>query len=214
MTALSPLAVVAAAGLVIASLTLATPGRPASAAAPRSTAAAQSRPPLAAAVPHSDSGPPPRSPSQAAQGLAVGGVVVAWRWPLAPAPGIGRRFSVGPTPWSRGHRGVDLIPAHGVTDVLAPAPGVVSFTGVVAGTPVVVVDHGAGLRTTYQPVQAEVARGQQVSAGTVIGRLLGPGSHCAPATCLHWGAVRGTRYVDPLSLLGLTSRAVLLPLFR
>jgi hypothetical protein len=36
-------------------------------------------------------------------------------------------------------------------------------------------------------------------------------SHCAPRTCLHWGVRLGSRYVDPLTLLG-RGPPVLLPL--
>ena len=35
--------------------------------------------------------------------------------------------------------------------------------------------------------------------------------HCAPATCLHWGVLRGETYLDPLVLVGAV-RVMLLPL--
>jgi murein DD-endopeptidase MepM/ murein hydrolase activator NlpD len=60
-------------------------------------------------------------------------------------------------------------------------------------------------------VRASVHQGEGVTAGQVLGLVVGDGSHCAPAACLHLGALRGAAYVDPLSLLG-PVRVRLLPL--
>jgi hypothetical protein len=65
----------------------------------------------------------------------------------------------------------------------------------------VVVSHGA-TRTTYEPVEPSVQVGELVEAGAVLGALQRAGSHCAPATCLHWGLLEGEAYRDPLSLVG------------
>jgi murein DD-endopeptidase MepM/ murein hydrolase activator NlpD len=159
------------------------------------------------------------SPPSAAPGLAVGASVAApagrWQWPLEPAPAVVRRFRASPTLWGAGHRGVDLAARVG-QPVLAAADGVVTFAGLVAGRGVVAVTHAGGLRSTYEPVRAEVRVGARVSAGQPIGVVEGTPGHCSPATCLHWGAVRGSghaaRYVDPLALLGVDlSPPVLLP---
>ena len=120
-----------------------------------------------------------------------------------------RRFAVGPQPWSPGHRGVDLAGAPGQAVVSAGA-GTVTFAGVVAGRGVVAVAHSGGLRTTYEPVTAEVRAGDAVAAGAPLGVLV-TGSHCA-TTCLHWGALRGKVYLDPLSLLRPPAPPILLPL--
>lgn len=116
--------------------------------------------------------------------------------------------------WLPGHRGVDLAAAPAET-VLSPAPGVVSFTGPVAGRDVVVVLHDDGLRTSLEPVTASVGRGERVTSGSVLGTVQAAesaaGSHCA-ATCVHWGVRRGERYLDPLALLGDRPPIVLLPL--
>ena len=82
--------------------------------------------------------------------------------------------------------------------MLAAADGVVAFAGSVAGRGVVTIDHG-GVRTTYEPVTAQVTAGQRLGAGDAIGVLAG-GGHCA-GRCLHWGLRAGREYVDPLLLV-------------
>ncbi|MFL1376127.1 M23 family metallopeptidase [Nocardiopsis protaetiae] len=124
----------------------------------------------------------------------------AWRWPLDPPPRVLRPFDPPERPWLPGHRGVDLAAEPG-QDVLAAGPGRVHFAGTVAGTPVVSVSHG-DLRTTYLPVETDLARGDPVTAGQVIGALAAVPRHCPDRACLHWGLLRGPDYLDPLSLLG------------
>lgn len=133
-----------------------------------------------------------------------------WQWPLEPDPAVVRSFHAPPTPWSAGHRGVDLAAAPG-TPVRAAGAGRVTFSGLVAGRGVVVVMHPDGLRTSYEPVDHRAAAGTVVQAGDVLGRLAGAGGHCAPAACLHWGLRRGEVYLDPLALVG-RAPPVLLPL--
>ena len=120
-------------------------------------------------------------------------------WPLHPRPVVVEHFDPPLVSWGAGHRGVDLA-GHAGQRVRASLAGRVSFTGRVAGRPVVVVDHGA-TRTTYQPVLASVRRGQRVDAGDVVGRLVATGSHCPARACLHWGLRRGETYLDPLTLV-------------
>jgi murein DD-endopeptidase MepM/ murein hydrolase activator NlpD len=121
-----------------------------------------------------------------------------------------RRFVVGPHAWSPGHRGVDL--AAGADDhVLAAGAGTVAFAGLVAGRGVITITHSGGLRTTYEPVTADVTVGQAVALGDELG-VLAAGSHC-PTTCLHWGALRGDVYLDPLTLLRPPAPPILLPLW-
>lgn len=118
-------------------------------------------------------------------------------------------FTAPPQPWARGHRGVDLAAGPGAV-IVAPADGVVAFAGMVAGRPVLSVDHAGGLRSTYEPVVARVAVGDRVTQGQMIGVLADGPSHCS-SSCLHWGARRGDVYVDPLSLID-RPPLVLLPL--
>ncbi|HZI98060.1 MAG TPA: M23 family metallopeptidase [Actinomycetales bacterium] len=136
-----------------------------------------------------------------------------WGWPLQPVPAVVRPFEAPPSPWAAGHRGVDLDGSPG-QHVLAPAVGVVTFSGVVVDRGVLVVAHPAGLRTSYEPVQPLVEVGTHVAAGDRIA-LLGPEpGHCAPLTCLHWGLRHGSTYVDPLPMVRRADPPVLLPLGR
>lgn len=111
-----------------------------------------------------------------------------------------REFEDPGAPWAAGHRGVDVAAEDGVP-VHAAGAGVVAFVGVVVDRPVISIDHPDGIRTTYEPVRAVVARGDVVARGQVIGTLLPTSSHCPPEVCLHWGARVGDDYLDPLSLL-------------
>lgn len=99
--------------------------------------------------------------------------------------------------WLPGHRGVDLDASVG-DPIRSAGDGVVSFSGMVAGTPTISITHADGVRTTYQPAHPLVSQGDQVAEGDVIGTLGNP-FDAKPG--LHWGAKRGEEYVDPLSLL-------------
>lgn len=123
-----------------------------------------------------------------------------------------RPFRAPPTPWSPGHRGVDLGAGVG-QPVLTTGDGVVAFAGSVAGRGVVTVGHAGGLRTTYEPVAPAVRAGQAVVRGQRIGVLSSARGHCAPSGCLHWGLRRGTDYLDPLQLLVPAEPPVLKPLW-
>lgn len=132
-------------------------------------------------------------------------------WPLQPEPAVVERFAPPADPWGAGHRGVDLLGTPGQA-VRAALPGSVSWSGMLAGRGVVVVDHGA-TRTTYEPVLASVAVGDRLAAGDRIGTLSPVGSHCLPRACLHWGWIEGETYLDPLRLVG-AGPVRLLPLWR
>ena len=104
--------------------------------------------------------------------------------------------------WLRGHRGVDLAAPRPGVPVLAASNGKVYFSGSVAGKPTVSILHGKGIRTTYEPVKGTVDEGDTVVAGQVIGHLARTHGHCEPNSCLHWGAIKGGEYIDPLHLIG------------
>lgn len=124
----------------------------------------------------------------------------AWSWPLPPPHVVVQGFAPPAKPWLPGQRGVVLAGYPG-EPVLAAGAGDIGYAGRIGSMPVVTVVHGE-LRTTYEPVDAAVHRGQSVRMGAVIGHLVARGSECAPRACLHWGLLRGTTYLDPMSLLG------------
>jgi murein DD-endopeptidase MepM/ murein hydrolase activator NlpD len=125
-------------------------------------------------------------------------------WPLRPRPAVLRIFDAPSPNWNRGHRGVDLAGIPG-QPVYAANAGTVVFAGELAGRTLVSIAHPGGLRTTYEPVRPSVRAGQRVDAGMVLGELLAGHEGCAPAACLHWGAMWGAAsradYVDPLGLV-------------
>ena len=125
--------------------------------------------------------------------------VALWAAPLADLV-VGRPFEAPPHAYGPGHRGVDLVGAVG-SPVLAAGDGVVAFGGMVAGRPVVSIDHPNGLRTTYEPVDPSVGAGQAVARGSPIGTLTAGHPGCATESCLHWGLRRGETYLDRLALL-------------
>lgn len=121
-----------------------------------------------------------------------------WQWPLPGGRDVIRDFEPH-SPFGPGHRGVDLPAAPG-TPVSAVADGVISFTGIVAGRPVLTVAHLRGtLRSTVEPVEALVSAGDAVRRGQVIG-IVGTGGHCSQI-CLHLGMRQGDRYLNPLTVL-------------
>lgn len=130
-------------------------------------------------------------------------------WPLRGTPVVERPFTPPTTAYGAGHRGVDLQAGAGAL-VLAAGPGQVTYVGVLGGRGVVTVTHPGGLRTTYEPVAASVRLGAPVARGAVLGRVSTGHGSCRRPTCLHWGLLRGTAYLDPLSLLA-RSPVVLLP---
>jgi murein DD-endopeptidase MepM/ murein hydrolase activator NlpD len=143
---------------------------------------------------------------------AAGEPDVTWLWPLEPAPpAVVHGFAGPPGPYAAGHRGLDLASRPG-QPVFTAGAGVVAFSGMVAGRPVVAVAHPGGLRTTYEPVDATVSAGSSVRPGDRLGMLSAAPGHCLPGSCLHWGVRRGADYLDPLVLMG-AGEVRLLPLW-
>ena len=135
----------------------------------------------------------PSSPSRPAS--------LGWDYPLEGPRQVVSSFAPPPAsaPWLRGNRGVDLAATPGAL-VHAAGAGIVSFAGPLAGRGVVVIVHGE-LRSTYEPVLASVRAGDRVAAWQPIGRVQAAPSPCPPTTCLHWGLLRGSTYLDPMLLL-------------
>ena len=132
---------------------------------------------------------------------------------VAPVAGpivVVRPFQPPPGPYAAGHRGADLAVGRD-RSVRAAQSGIVRFAGAVGGRGVVVIVHGDGVRTEYEPVVASVAEGALVRRGEVIGSVAGAHRHCAAGTCLHWGAQRDGYYIDPMTLLAPLGVVRLLP---
>lgn len=136
--------------------------------------------------------------------VAVG---VPWAWPLGPAHVIVRPFVAPETPYSSGHRGIDVRGTEGQA-VIAPADGVVHFAGFVVDRPVLSIRHSGGLISSFEPVTSTLVAGMAVHRGDTIGAL--QSGHCG-APCLHFGVRRHGEYVSPLNYLGGIPRSVLLP---
>lgn len=132
-----------------------------------------------------------------------------WNWPVGPPVSLLEPFRAPPTPYAAGHRGIDLAAAPGAT-VRAPADGVVSFAGPVAGRPVLSIDHGDGVVSSIEPVVSAMGAGAPVGRGEPVGAV-GSGGHCDGA-CVHFGVRVHGEYVSPMLFLGGVPRAVLLPL--
>lgn len=140
----------------------------------------------------------------------VAAVVAAatWVWPVAAPHPVVRPFLAPVGDYGPGHRGIDIGASEGA-EVRAPADGVVRFSGWVVDRPVLSIDHGGGVWSSFEPVTSELVAGDRVQRGQVVGAL--EAGHCASG-CLHLGARVGGGYVSPLTFLGGQPRAVLLPM--
>jgi murein DD-endopeptidase MepM/ murein hydrolase activator NlpD len=88
----------------------------------------------------------------------------------------------------------------------------VRFAGLVAGRPVLVIDQGGGLVSSFEPVVTGLRTGATVRRGGFVGAVAIGRGHCFPGTCLHWGVRRNGVYIDPLDLVaGRIGPPVLLP---
>jgi len=143
------------------------------------------------------------------RGAATGAVrsdEMRWTPPVAPVRVVAE-FDPPVHRWLPGHRGIDLRTTPG-TKVRAAGAGRVTFASSLAGRGVVTIDHG-GLRTTYEPVDPLVARGDAVGLGGIIGTVGTGTGHCGSGRCLHLGLRRGSEYLDPGLLLGRVSARLL-----
>lgn len=169
---------------------------------------------LLAAGPTSAAADPPGEVLASPQG-STARAASSWAWPLD-HPGrplrheVIRLFDPPDQPWLSGHRGVDLRASEGNgAAVLSPADGVVSFRGTVVDRPVITIDHGHDLKSSFEPVESELKPGDAVRKGQRIGSLR-PG-HCAVSVCVHWGVRQEDEYVDPLRFIQDLRPSILLP---
>lgn len=108
-----------------------------------------------------------------------------------------------PGPGYEGHWGIDY---EGDQDglVQAAAGGTVIFSGRVVDNPVVTIDHGGGLWTSYSYLgHVTVLRGEEVGRGTVVGTVGVDTGHGD----VHLSVRIDGEYVDPVRVVGCQARA-------
>ena len=93
--------------------------------------------------------------------------------------------------------------------VRAPADGVVAFRGVVVDRPLITIDHGGGIVTTFEPLASTLTPGSVVHTGDEIGTVA-VGGH-SPEGELHLGVRWNDVYINPLLMFEKVPRAILLP---
>lgn len=131
-----------------------------------------------------------------------------WAWPTVEARTVQNPYRAPAHAYGAGHRGIDLALAPGGA-VVAPADGIVAFSGTVVDRPLVTVEHAGGYVSTFEPVQSPLRPGDAVSVGDTLGAL-SAGGH-ARASSLHLGVRLDGVYIDPMLLFGEAEPAVLLP---
>lgn len=85
-------------------------------------------------------------------------------------PRVFRDFSPPAQKWLAGHRGVDVVANIG-DEIMSAGDGIVVFAGFLVNRHVISIEHEGGLRTTYEPVEPRVTKGDYVTKGQVIGVL-------------------------------------------
>lgn len=144
----------------------------------------------------------------AVQGAALPDTAGTWRWPVDGAREVVEPFLAPAHEYGAGHRGMDVLAPIGSV-VHAPADGFVAFRGVVVDRPLLTIDHGDGVVSTFEPMDSELTAGAAVRAGDPIGTVA-TGGH-APAGTLHVGVRLNGVYINPMLMFGDVPRAVLLP---
>lgn len=131
-----------------------------------------------------------------------------WIWPVEGVRTVTAPFRAPTHDYGPGHRGIDMSAPVG-TVVHAPVDGVVAFRGVVVDRPLLTLDHGGGIVTTFEPLQSTLAPGTAVVAGQEIGTVA-RGGH-TPTDQLHLGVRYDDVYINPMLMFGDVPRAILLP---
>jgi murein DD-endopeptidase MepM/ murein hydrolase activator NlpD len=131
-------------------------------------------------------------------GAARSNAAGTFAWPVT-GPVI-HGFEGPATPYSAGHRGIDIAAAAG-TAIQSPDAGVVTFAGRVAGSLFLTIDHGAGIRTSYSWLSGlAVSKGAIVSRGQLVA-FTGHGHPDVDQPHLHFSVRLNGVYVDPLAYL-------------
>lgn len=132
-----------------------------------------------------------------------------WKPPLERPLDVSGPYRPPPTPYTAGHRGIDL-PALPGDSVYAPTGGVVSFVGRVADRHVISIQVDSRTVVSLEPVvqnDDSLAEGDSLGRGQLIGEV-SEGGHCF-AECVHLGVRVDGAYVNPLRYF--YGKPVLLP---
>lgn len=133
-------------------------------------------------------------------------VTERWGLPCAGTTRIVRFFEKPKTRYSAGNRGIDFR-YRGCESVRAPEKGEVSFSGAVAGRPVISVRVDERTVYSFDAVSSELKAGDRVERGQVLGNSLA--QHRCPRGCVHFGVRVENEYVNPLRYF--VTKPVLLP---
>ncbi|MCI1984157.1 MAG: M23 family metallopeptidase [Bifidobacteriaceae bacterium] len=117
---------------------------------------------------------------------------------------IVKEFSPPKEQWLAGHRGIDIKAPAGAI-IVAPAQGVVTFAGMVAGKNEVSIKTGQSpsldsVVFSFEPATTTLRKGDSVAKGAKIATVTGHSDHC-DGSCVHWGARKNGSYVDPRTAL-------------
>lgn len=140
-----------------------------------------------APIPESDPGSAPASPPILPDGI--------WIAPFGLPLRVVEPFRAPAHRYGPGHRGIDIAASHGLA-VSSPVGGTVSFSGDVAGRPVVSIRAPDGSLFSLEPVGEAPPAGTAVSAGDPLGTV-GTGGHC-DGSCVHLGIRVDDDYIDPM----------------
>lgn len=113
--------------------------------------------------------------------------------------------------YGTGHRGIDFTAPVGAS-IHAPSDGVIHFSGKVVDRHLVTVMTNSGKRVSFEPVCTDLARGEKVNRGQVIGYNCDTDSryeaHCE--SCIHASVRDDYGYLSPMHMFGQLSPSVLL----
>lgn len=126
-----------------------------------------------------------------------------WRLPVAAPATVVAPYSAPKTSYSAGHRGIDIA-VEPDQELFAPESGIVAFSALVAGKPVVAIEHANGFRSAFEPACATVELGASVGLGEPFARACSSityQSHCNQF-CLHYSLRHSNDYLSPLGAAG------------
>lgn len=127
----------------------------------------------------------------------VATLLVHQRWfPPGGAPlRLTRAFRAPPSPYTAGHRGIDLVVPQDA-QIWAPTSGTVTFVGKVVDRGVLSLRVDSHTIVSLEPLISELSVGDAVSRGMALG-VHSVGGHCG-ASCLHVGVRVHDQYVNPM----------------